>query len=523
MKTLRKVPLLLPLAGLLAGLLISEQLVSASTGWLIFSLGVLGVAFHGFLGGHLLPLPAGKAMIRELGLLIVALGLGVLWPSNGFTSETIASSSLPGGSFFLAGKVSKSVKETQYGSKCWLDLWAISQDGDCWESSSEKVLIYFAKRDKVANVLLHDTLFLSARVQPVRTKNEGYRDYLHQNGIYYQAQVKKYQPGGRGRDLTARLHQLQQKLGADLGMLMAKPSLLGIAKAMFLGDKSGLSPETRDQFSVSGLSHILAISGMHVGIVVLILGLLSKLFPGASGSRKVADAAILLLLALYVMLTGAGPAVVRAGIMFGAVLLARMLYLKTHVLNVVAFAAGVQLLYDPEIIFAAGFQLSYSAVIMLVLVYPPFSAWVKTPWWLLNRVFDLLGVSLIATLATGPLVYHYFGSLPTYFLLSNLLVGPILFVIVAGGFITVLICLFEPVWALGPAWMTEQFLGLLQATAEWIAGLPHARLTFDSWSNPALGVLLLQLGLVLLLFLFSRLILFLFNKEGSFFWSFSKY
>lgn len=451
---------------------------------------------------------------REIGMGFLAVSMGFFWFKTMEIDRGEQTRELPHSHQRLAACISKPIKTTQYGSNAWLEVWAIKQEGNAWVPQKSSLLAYFPQQLPLDSFLLHDTLFLEGNISAIRTKHQGYRDYLEQNGIRQQIQVKTIRPGRGASHWRARIYQTQQYLGEAMAHQMTDSTLAAIAWAMFLGDKSHLTAEVKGQFSAAGLSHVLAISGMHVGIVALILGLFRHVFRSASMARKISDVLVLALLAVYVLLTGAGPAVVRAGIMFGAFLLARMWCLRVHPVNVLAFSALLQLLADPMVLFSAGFQLSYVAVGVLVTVYPRYAAWVKTPWRLVNWLYDLIGVSILATLATAPIVYLYFGTLPTYFLISNLLTGPIMFVLVASGFISVLLCGLIPSAAGWAVWVAENCLAFLFEITSWVAELPHASLHPEEGISPALGLVLMELALAGFLVLIPRMLpFFAFRKR----------
>jgi competence protein ComEC len=255
---------------------------------------------------------------------------------------------------------------------------------------------------------------------------------------------------------------------------------------------------------------------MHVGIIFLLLSLMLSPLHLLPGGQQFKSAFILLLLVTYMFLAGASPAVVRATLMFGSVLIYKLLRKRYHFLNLLGFSAFIQMAMDPMIIFAVGFQLSYMAVLGIVLLFPLFEKSFNTPWKWVNYAYAWIGISLTATLFTTPWVLFYFGQFPTYFILSNVMVSLLVFVLVFLGFLTVL-CIYIPWLNSLLAYMMEQALSLLEYIASWVAALPGARLTAFSWDEPGLRYLVIELALTALLLLLPKLILYKKSKPDQVF------
>ncbi|MEO0641231.1 MAG: ComEC/Rec2 family competence protein, partial [Bacteroidota bacterium] len=259
-------------------------------------------------------------------------------------------------------------------------------------------------------------------------------------------------------------------------------------------------------------SHILAISGLHVGIIFLCLDFLLMWLHRFPRGKRIKQGVILMLLLAYMFVSGASPAVVRATLMFGTILMMRLLRERYVILNVVSLAALIQMMVEPSVVFSLGFQLSYSAVVALVTLYPALDAYFQSDYILLNILNGWIGVTLVATLATAPLIWVHFGKFPTYFLLSNVLVSAFAFGAVLTGFLTILF-----IWIPGLNALLAQACTLcircIHLIAQLISSSPHAVIQDPILPWEALGILMIQL-LVAAAFLF-------FSKYGAFF-SFSR-
>ena len=203
-----------------------------------------------------------------------------------------------------------------------------------------------------------------------------------------------------------------------------------IVAAMTLGDKSMLSKETKDMYSVSGASHVLALSGLHLSII---FGLLTLVFGGRKKQRVTSLLLTILTVWFYVFLTGMSSSVMRSAIMLTVYAFTSLLNRNKMSLNTLALTAIIMLVFNPLSLWDVGFQLSFMAVLAILLLYQPIESWI--PRRLLNKsvlctkIWGTMAVSIAAQMGTAPLVAYYFGRFSTYFLLTNLIAIPLTIVI----------------------------------------------------------------------------------------------
>ena len=197
-----------------------------------------------------------------------------------------------------------------------------------------------------------------------------------------------------------------------------------VVAAMTLGDKSALSSATRDVYSVTGASHILALSGMHLGIIYALLSFLSL------GRRYSTFRECLLLIAIwaYVILVGMSPSVLRSALMISVYSIAGLTGRSRMSVNALAFAAIVLLVSNPLVLFDIGFQLSFAAVAFILVFQPALGGIISYKFQqrhpFVRWAWQLFLVSMLAQAGTMPLVAYYFGRLPVYSLLANFVVIP---------------------------------------------------------------------------------------------------
>ncbi len=250
-------------------------------------------------------------------------------------------------------------------------------------------------------------------------------------------------------------------------------------KGLLVGARGEIRPELRQAFANTGVVHVLAVSGLHVGFVALIAMALVRVAPIPAAVRPLVVCAVLVLFAL---ITEARPPVVRATIMACALLLSTSLRRVTNVYNTLAVAGLVVLWVNPFELFQAGFQLSFAAVLSIVSLYRRLQQALRTPLlralqrnsFFGTAVAPLLFVSMAAQLGTLPLTAYYFGLVPLVSLVANMLVVPTVGLIVALGYTTVLIGLL--CWPMAKFYAAANWLVLtvLLRGVEWLGNLPFA-------------------------------------------------
>lgn len=196
----------------------------------------------------------------------------------------------------------------------------------------------------------------------------------------------------------------------------------GVAKALVLGMRDELSREQVEAFARSGTIHLLAVSGMHVGLIYAAIRLLLGWMGAHRRAQIVRGVIVLAALWGYTGLTGSEPSVLRATVMFSMFTLSEMVGLRVDGVNSLAAAALVLLLWDPFMWRMIGFQLSFMAVLGILLFYRPVYGLFNPRNTILRHTWSLLAVSLVAQLTTTPLVLYHFQAFPTWFLPANLVV-----------------------------------------------------------------------------------------------------
>jgi competence protein ComEC len=261
----------------------------------------------------------------------------------------------------------------------------------------------------------------------------------------------------------------QQLLGQYERLALADQQLAVVA-AMTLGDKSFLSRETRDRYAIAGASHVLALSGLHLGIIYTILTLL---LGGGRRWRWLCHGIVLTAVWSYVVMVGMAPSVIRSAAMLTICSICTVLQRQQVSVNTLAFAAIVMLMVNPLNLWDVGFQMSFMAVMAIVIVYRPLFHVLPLTNRLLRWAWGLTAVSMAAQMGTAPLVLYYFGRFSTYFLLTNFIVIPGATLILYGA---VALAVTMPIPALQQvvAQALAMTAGWLNRALAWTAALPGA-------------------------------------------------
>ena len=243
-------------------------------------------------------------------------------------------------------------------------------------------------------------------------------------------------------------------------------SVYAVVAAMTLGDKSQLTKELRDTYAVSGASHILALSGLHLGIIYTLLSLLLS----RRRWQVISQVVIIVCIWLFVFLVGMSASVVRSAVMITVYALLSLGHRDKMSVNTLAFAAIVMLLFNPKSLFDVGFQLSFMAVLAILLFYPLFESVWSQQFLFGHRLFrwlwTTLAVSCAAQIGVAPLIAYYFGRFSCYFLLTNLVVVPAATLIL---YLSLLVLLIPSL-----AYLLIYIVDVLNQLLLWITMLPGA-------------------------------------------------
>jgi len=304
--------------------------------------------------------------------------------------------------------------------------------------------LYIAKDQKSAALEMGDHLLVALKPQkpesPADPKSFDYAGWLRNKGICATAYVPFGSWKIKSKASFLNIRVVAERMRSMLLCRFKKAGITGgeysLVSALTLGSVNLLTPQTKQQFSVSGVSHILSVSGLHVAIVYAVLEFLLSFLNCFEKTKVAKQLLIIILLWCYAFMTGLSPSVIRSAFMFSMLAFGTCLHRKSQTINTVLFSAFILLLWNPSFLFDLGFELSYCAVISIVVMHLRLKVMWKPSSKITSYFWEMMCLSLVAQLGTAPLTIYYFHQFPNYFLLNNLVAVP------ASGVIIYLACAF---------------------------------------------------------------------------------
>jgi competence protein ComEC len=347
--------------------------------------------------------------------------------------------------------------------------------------ASGKIILYLQKDSTAQQLHYGKQLLLYKTLQPI--KNTGnpacfdYQRYCTFQGISYQVYLK------RGEYVTLKienenlfrkyLFSTREKIVNLLKKYIPGNKESGLAEAMLIGYKDDLDKRLVQSYSNTGAVHIIAISGLHLGLIYWLLTLLCKPLTKRKTGRIIQPILIIAGLWSFSFLAGGGPSVLRSAVMFTCVVVGTTMNRTSSVYNSLAASAFLLLCYNPFWLWDAGFQLSYAAVLSLAIFYKP----IYDLLFFSNKLVDIIWKSICVTLAaqilTVPVSVYHFHQFPNLFLFANLLAVPLSSLIIIGE-IVICITSILPVVAAGAGYLLHYLIYGLNSFIEQVSSLPFA-------------------------------------------------
>jgi len=309
---------------------------------------------------------------------------------------------------------------------------------------TKKTLLYFQKDSIIQNWKVGDKVMINTKlsfIDPPKNPHQfNYQKFMKRKGIlltgYIGNQHWEYLEEMKSISIKRYASYMQRALCEKLVESGVSGAEFSVVSAILLGNDETLEPELRAIYAATGASHILCVSGMHVGVIFMILGFLLQPLDRSVKTRYVKNVLLLIAVWIYANITGLAPSVTRSAAMFTFVITGKFLQRKTNVFHSLFASLFILLATKPLLLFELGFQLSYLAVFGIVIFQNKITQWVHPKTKTGKYIWDLLTVSLVAQMATSPIAVYYFGLFPNYFLLTNLFIIPLSFVITVLGVAT---------------------------------------------------------------------------------------
>ncbi|MCB0466474.1 MAG: ComEC/Rec2 family competence protein, partial [Aequorivita sp.] len=298
-----------------------------------------------------------------------------------------------------------------------------------------------------------------------------YSKYMKSLGVYGQLRIAENQIikiGKGSKTLMGMAQNFRTEIVEKLQKTKLKNDERAIIQALVLGEKKDIQKNLYNEYAAAGAVHILAVSGLHVGILYVLLAFLLKPLTHWKFGIYLHTLIIVLLLWSFALLSGLSPSVTRAVTMFSFFALAKLFNRETNSINTLFLSFLTLLIINPLWLFQVGFQLSYLAVFFIVWLQPLFYKVGYSKYWLVRKIWTIVAVTICAQIGILPLSLYYFHQFPGLFLLTNIVVLPFLTVLMCGGILIVVLANFNIL----QDWLASSYnflIEVLNGFIHWVA------------------------------------------------------
>ncbi|MCH2034884.1 MAG: competence protein ComEC family protein [Tenacibaculum sp.] len=337
-------------------------------------------------------------------------------------------------------EVKEVLKENDYNYRYIARVLQINE-----RSVSGKVILNIAK-NKNSTVLKYGSILITKSsfkdISPAKNPYDfDYKRYLKHKGIYHQLHLKEWEFTSTNYETNnpfSFLYNIKTNIQENLKSKFS-PDVYSIINSLLLGERKNVSKELLNNYANAGAIHILAISGLHIGILVLLLNYIFSPIILFKHGKTIRLIVMVLILWIFAVFTGLSASVARAVTMFSFMIVGSSIKQKQPVEHSLISSMLILLLIHPQFLFDVGFQLSYLAVFSIVKFQPKLLGIYKPKHYLTKKIWELTTVSFAAQLGVLPLSFYYFHQFPGLFLISNLIIIPFLGIILLSGIIIIIL------------------------------------------------------------------------------------
>lgn len=384
-----------------------------------------------------------------------------------------------------------------------------------WKVYRKTLLVNIQKDKNSEGLFFGDRiLFLASPKElpePVTPYSFDYRKYLRMRGIWMQAFIKKSHwrmiPGGKKiypQLIALHLRNTLLDIFRNNGITGQE---FAVGSALLLGYTDEIDPGIMRDYSATGAMHILSVSGMHVGMIFLVLESLLKFLRRFKYGMIIKAFLIIVFIWFYALITGLSPCVMRAAVMISLIAVSKAIQRTSEILNPLLVSLLFLLVLDPNFLMDTGFQLSYLAISGIIFLFKPISDLYSPSTWLGGQAWGIIAVSMAAQIGTFPLSIYYFHQFPNYFMLTNIIVIPLSNLIIYAGILLLAIGSF-PVISIFAGKVLTALIWSLNSIIHLIEELPF---------STTKGLFISVAELYLLYGIIIGVGLFLFSKRRSYF------
>lgn len=348
------------------------------------------------------------------------------------------------------------------------------------------------------NLKIGDRVLLKLKInEPMKNRNPylfNSKKYLQSRGIYAVSSIKPYNIKLLSRDNLSFLTKLQLRVSKHIKYSLDKSLSVknsGTLKSIILGDKTHLDEDYIKDFRKLGLSHILAVSGLHIGII---FASIMNVFALFKVHKRIAMMYSLLIIWIYASLIGFPPSVLRASIMFSFLILARLIHVRYDAVNILSFAGLIMLVYRTSYLFSIGFQLSFLATLTILIFIPKLQEIIsiKNP-----KLKSATVVVIAAQIGVLPISLYYFNEFQTLSVISNVIIAPLLSISIVIGFIIIPLSLFSVPLSIAVGTVANFILNIASLCVDVLSKISY--LNFTVHSPSLIEITLYYIALFLLL------------------------
>jgi len=370
------------------------------------------------------------------------LGIGMQFANDDSQKNNYYQEYLSTDAFYLMeGIVEKVLKPSPFNSQYEFQLHTLNQ-----HSVVGKLLLSLKNDSLNPNLQVDDRLRIVGRIQKITSSKNPYQfdyaEYMRKQGIEHRINIQKAQLNSLPKNKQTwrgMAYGFREYLISKLEKQGFQSDNKSVIKALVLGDRTDISTELKRDYADAGAVHLLAISGLHIGVLLLLLnGLFSPLLQWKHGGF-VRLLLVVSCLWIFAFITGLSASVMRSVTMFSAVALGIALKRSKSQFQTLLISLFVLLLIRPNFIYDVGFQLSYLAVFGILWLMPVAMQFWKPRWWIVMKIWQLIALGTIAQLCVLPLSLYYFHQFPLLFLVANLVIVPFMGLLLGGGVLVVLV------------------------------------------------------------------------------------
>lgn len=367
-------------------------------------------------------------------------------------------------------RIREVLKSGHYYDKYVIDILKV----DGIESKGKSLLNI--EKDTLQKPLKVDAIFITKTdfknlIHPLNPHQFDYKNYLEKKYIYHQLFISNQsllKVSSNTHTLFGIANNIRDFINSKLKPYNFEPDELAIINALLLGQRQDISEEVYSSYTNAGAIHILAVSGLHVGIILLILSFTLKPLEGFKHGKLLKTVLLVLFLWSFALIAGLSASVTRAVTMFSIVAIAINLKRPTNIYNTLAISMFIILLFKPMFLFDVGFQLSYLAVFAIVAIDPYlYNLW-RPKNWLLDTYWHTLTITVSAQFGIIPVSLYYFHQFPGLFFISNLVIIPLLGIILGFGILVIILAVLNVL----PQFIADIFgfvIGVMNSFVCWVS------------------------------------------------------